>query len=127
MQPFQRAKSFNLSQTYLYQKDERALPGNHQNRRKKMFLVPPLNVVSLITSQRFLSPPFSGGGGLCPNCTLHSDNLTPYLLFKGSDVALCWRQPRPHHTSTASDGHLPRNWFLFPTGSCTPSRELQGQ
>jgi hypothetical protein len=38
MQPFQRAKSFVLSQTYLYQKDERALPGNLQNRREKVFI-----------------------------------------------------------------------------------------
>jgi hypothetical protein len=43
MQPFQRAKSFTLSQTYLYQKDERALPGNLQDQRKKyVFLAPPL-------------------------------------------------------------------------------------
>jgi hypothetical protein len=57
MQPFQRAKSFTLTQTYLYQKDERALPGNLQNRReKKMFLAPlptPINVVSLATSPTF--------------------------------------------------------------------------
>jgi hypothetical protein len=40
MQPFQRAKSFTLSQTYLYQKDERALPGKLQNRRKKSGFCP---------------------------------------------------------------------------------------
>jgi hypothetical protein len=34
MQPFKHAKIITLAETYLYQKDERALPGNLQNRRK---------------------------------------------------------------------------------------------
>jgi hypothetical protein len=45
MQHFQRAKSFTLFETYLYQKDERALPGNLQNRIK--------TVMSLASSPTF--------------------------------------------------------------------------
>jgi hypothetical protein len=41
MQPFQRAKSFTLSQTYRYRKDKWALPGNIQSRRKNVSPPPP--------------------------------------------------------------------------------------
>jgi hypothetical protein len=56
VKPFLRASylfffwSNALSQTYLYQKDERALPGNLQNRRLKKCFLSPLNVVSLTAS-----------------------------------------------------------------------------
>jgi hypothetical protein len=61
MQPFQRnttIKSFTLCQIYLYQKDERALPGNLQTGDNVS--CPPLNVVSLTTS-----PPHSLSLSLC--------------------------------------------------------------
>jgi hypothetical protein len=47
MRPFRRAKSFTLSQIYLYQKDERALPGNLQNREKRFLAPPPPSLSSL--------------------------------------------------------------------------------
>lgn len=49
------------------------------------------------------------------------------FLFAGPDVTLCWEQSRPYHTSTASNGHLHRNCFLFLAGSSSPLHELQGQ
>jgi hypothetical protein len=56
MKPFQRntkIKSFTLCQIYLYQKDERALPGNLQTGDNVS--CPPLNVVSLTTSPHIIS------------------------------------------------------------------------
>jgi hypothetical protein len=60
MQPFQRAKSFTPSQTYLYQKNERALTGNLQNRRKKSFLPLPFKCSVSHYLPHFLSSVFKG-------------------------------------------------------------------
>jgi hypothetical protein len=50
-----RFLSFTIFQKYLYQKDERALPGNLQKLRiKEKSFLPPLNVVPLTTSHDFL-------------------------------------------------------------------------
>jgi hypothetical protein len=51
MQPFQRHIKIKFDRKrYLYQKDERALPGNLQNRKYSFLPPPPPNVVSITTS-----------------------------------------------------------------------------